>query len=141
MSSRIEKTISSPKGLYNYSLYGKKVGPRRRLLEAVCGHMPVVSVFRAVAVSKTPEPKQKIAPTFSHSERFENLSGNGKRHVRDEDIAGQNINPILRMHRESLPRTNSIEGESRLYRRNNVFLCVPCGPPIALKRAERVFPR
>ena len=38
-------------------------------------------------------------------------------------------------------RTNSIEGASRLYRKNNVFLWVQCGPPIALKRAERVFPR
>ena len=40
-----------------------------------------------------------------------------------------------------IARTNSIEGESRLYRRNNIFLCLQCGPPIALKRAERVFPK
>ena len=71
------------------------------MLEAVCSHMPVVSVVRAVAVPKTPEPKQKIAPTLCHSEQFENLNGNGKRHMRDEDIGGQNINPILRMHREN----------------------------------------
>ena len=56
---------------------------------------------QALAVPKTLKPKKKIAPALCHSEQFENLNGNGKRHMRDEDIGGQNINPILRMHREN----------------------------------------
>ena len=44
---------------------------------------------QALAVPKTLKPKKKIAPALSHSEQFENLNGNGKRHMRDEDIGGQ----------------------------------------------------